>query len=247
MPRVHDRRAPARPRDHAGDPAALRRTGDGRIGDRGVARREPRLHRAHPQGHEDRGQRRRRDLQVAPDGSRLPAPVHGRPLRGGGREAWPLLARLLRCARGRRAVGRGACRVDVPPHRGPDLRRHHAGREPEGEVPAGAPPTARSEGPQAGLPLGSHDRRRRRAGGRGADHEDHAALDRRDLRVSRRCASAPAKGRARDGGRRARAGPRVFREGDGIPPPAIPNDPFLDTTIDHLFVERVVAAGPLDP
>ena len=50
--------------------------------------------------------------------------------------------RPLRRADGRRADGRVLRPLDVPRHRGPDLRRHRGRHQPEGAGPAGAPPAA---------------------------------------------------------------------------------------------------------
>ena len=156
---------------------------------------------------------------------------------------------LLRRARGRRAVGRGARRLDVPPHRGPDLRRDHAGGEPEGEVPPGAPPAARSQGPQAGLPLGSHDRRRRRS--RPRRRRSRRSRGSRRLRPSSSdpCESAAAREGRRER-RQAREGPRVVRQGDGLPAARDPERPVprhAPSTISSRTSGRGRACRPRSP
>ena len=83
-----------------------------------------------------------RHLQGAPARSRVPAPLHGRPLRDGRRAPRLLRARLLRGADGRRAVRRAHGDQHVPPHRGRDVRRDRPGGQPQGPHPP-RPPAAR--------------------------------------------------------------------------------------------------------
>jgi hypothetical protein len=112
------------------------------VGRRGVGRGQPGLRRAPAPDHGHRRRRRLGHLQGPPARPRLPPPLHGRPLRGGRRDPRVLRAGPLRGAHGRRALRRRHGDQHVPPHRGRHLRRHRAGRQPQGPHQTRPPSTA---------------------------------------------------------------------------------------------------------
>ena len=89
------------------------------------------------------GDRRHHDLQGPAARHRRPAAVHGLPLHRARPLARRVPARPLRRADGRRADGRGLRPRHVPRHRGPDVRRHRDGHQPQGAGPADPPAAAR--------------------------------------------------------------------------------------------------------
>ena len=132
------------------------------IADRGVGRR-PR--RSTPGGCSGRsatrrrGHRRRHDLQGPPARHRRAAAVHGLPLHGARPVARRVPPRPLRRAHGRRADGAGLRALDVPRHRGPDVRRHRGRHQPAAQVrPIHRPPRA-STGPAPALRVDGDHRR----------------------------------------------------------------------------------------
>ena len=120
---------------------------------------QPDLHQADAEGAEVRGRRRRHDLQGPAARHRRPAAVHGLPLH----RARPLARRVpprpLRRAAGRRADGRGLRPRHVPRHRGPDVRRHRGGHQPQGADPPDPPAAAGTRRPAPALRMDGDHRR----------------------------------------------------------------------------------------
>ena len=145
---------------------ALGREGMARGGHRRVDGGLADLHAADAAGARLRGRRRGHDLQGAAARHRGAAAVHGLPLHRARPVARRVPPRPLRRADGRRADGGGLRRLDVPRHRGPDVRRHRRRDQPEGADPADPPAAAHPGGPAPALRVDGDHRRVAPAGDR---------------------------------------------------------------------------------
>ena len=126
---------------------------------RGMGGVQSAVHQADAEGAQVRGRRHLHDLQGSAARHRRAAAVHGLPLR----RARPLARRVLPGslwrADGRRADGRGLRQGHVPRHRGPHVRCHRAGHQPQGTGPAHPPAAAGTIRPTSALPVDGDHRR----------------------------------------------------------------------------------------